>query len=208
MHHLKGKQFGKLLVIEKTNKRVRKQIVWKCKCECGNIVEVPSWNLVAGITKSCRNCIIKRKPQIEENPTKKIRLYHIWNGMKQRCNNKNSRPYKNYGGRGIKVCDEWANDYTTFAKWARANGYADNLTIERIDNNKGYSPENCKWASYVEQNNNRRSNHIIWFNGEGKTAADWERSLGLKPGTIKARVHRGIGVPRIFSKEDLRRKLI
>ena len=119
------------------------------------------------------------------------RLAHIHHGMKQRCLNSKDKLYKDYGGRGITVCAEWADSslsgihsatkgFIAFKKWALENGYADNLSLDRIDNNKGYSPEHCRWATAKEQCNNRRSNRWITYKGETKTVAQWLETLGIK----------------------------
>lgn len=100
-------------------------------------------------------------------------LYTVWSRMKERCYNKNDAAYKNYGGRGIYVCDEWKNDYLAFHEWALSSGYEYGLSIDRIDNNGPYSPENCRWATRKEQCNNRRTNLLVTYNGETKTFSQW-----------------------------------
>lgn len=112
------------------------------------------------------------------------RLYTIWSGIKQRCLNPKSVSYKNYGGRGVKVCDEWISDFTIFSKWAHENGYADDLTIERIDVNGDYCPNNCKWITRSEQAKNRRNCYVnlpITCNGITKSVVDWCAYFGLNP---------------------------
>jgi len=153
MKDLTGQKFGRLTVIEKTGKRLCGHIVWKCQCECGNIAEVMGRNLLTGHTKSC-GCLekeINEKIHIKHGDArhgkgkKRARLYWVWTYMKQRCLNPNYKSFKYYGGRGIKVCDEWKNDYPAFKKWALANGYDEELSLGRIDPDGDYCPENCQW---------------------------------------------------------------
>ena len=119
------------------------------------------------------------------------RLYNIWQMMKQRCYNPNATRFERYGGRGITVCDEWKGDFQAFKRWAMAHGYEDHLTIERIDNNRGYSPNNCRFITVAEQNQNRLVNHTITFDGVTKTLAQWAKSLGVNKTTLYYRFHAG-----------------
>lgn len=120
---------------------------------------------------------------------KEERLYSIWGSMRNRCKNKNNANYLRYGGRGITICKEW-NDYLTFKKWALENGYNDTLSIDRIDNNGNYEPSNCRWADRIMQANNKRNNHLITFNGETHTAAEWSKLTGIHYRTILSRLNR------------------
>lgn len=119
------------------------------------------------------------------------RLYSIWKGIKSRCGNPSRKSYNDYGGRGITVCDEWRNSFKTFREWSLANGYSDDLTIDRIDNDGNYGPENCRWTTRTEQCNNTRRNHIVEAFGESHTLAEWSRINGLSYNTIKTRMRRG-----------------
>lgn len=116
------------------------------------------------------------------------RLYRIWSSMKTRCNNPNCRIYMRYGGRGITICDEWQRDFAAFREWAISNGYSEELTIDRINNDEGYSPENCRWATTKEQNRNRRDNRLLTLNGNTKPLAEWAEIAGLNIPTLHKRV--------------------
>lgn len=136
------------------------------------------------------------------------RLQNIFLHMKDRCYNPNFEDYKNYGGRGITICDEWQTPHSwkggrAFKKWALENGYADNLTLDRIDVNKGYSPENCRWVSMKEQQNNKRNNRLISYNGKTQTIALWCEELELPFSTVKNRLNRGLPVEKVLSKRAL-----
>lgn len=153
---LTGKQFGRLTVIERI-KHNNTLGYWICKCECGNEKIVPTNRLTQGMTKSCgclnHDLVIERSTV---HGLRHTRLYRIWNGMKQRCHNENHPRFKDWGGRGIKVCDEWKQSFKTFYDWSIQNGYSDNLSIDRINNNGNYDPNNCRWSTVQEQNKNKR----------------------------------------------------
>ena len=136
------------------NKRTR----WVCRCECGSEVVVEAYSLKTGHTQSC-GCF-QREATSAANRThgkRKTRLYRIWVCMKTRCYQKSYHAYRHYGGRGITVCDEWLNNFQGFYDWANANGYSDELSIDRIDVNGCYSPQNCRWVTMAEQNKNKRA---------------------------------------------------
>ena len=118
------------------------------------------------------------------------RIFWVWRGMKLRCYVPSNNRYNRYGGRGIKVCDDWLGEHgaENFINWALQNGYADNLTIDRIDNDGNYEPSNCRWVTQKEQANNRRSNHILEFNGKKQTMKQWADELGIKYTTLKRRI--------------------
>lgn len=153
---------------------------WLCKCDCGNYVRVRADQLKNDRIQSC-GCMsrILSGEKHKKHGMKKTRLYRIWHNMKYRCENKRAKDYYRYGGRGITVCDEWSNDFRPFCAWATGNGYQDGLSLDRVDNSKGYSPENCRWASGKEQCRNRRNNLLIEYRGEQKTMAEWCELLGV-----------------------------
>lgn len=167
---LTGQKFGRLTALKPTKKRSGHNIIWLCQCDCGNIYEVSSNSLCRNLTKSC-GCL--RKERTAETHTKhgysKHQLYSVWSALIQRCENPNDSRYKDYGGRGISVCDEWQNSAKAFVEWALANGWEKGLTIERQNNNGNYEPKNCWFATYLEQNNNTRKLKLfIAYGPEGQ----------------------------------------
>lgn len=125
----------------------------------------------------------------EEHNTKN-RLYRIWADMKRRCKNSDRPNYKNYGGKGIRVCQEWENSFDSFREWALNNGYSDDLSIDRIDNNGNYEPSNCCWVTAKEQANNKRNNLHIEYKGETRTLAQWCEVFGLERNVVAMRIYR------------------
>ena len=200
---LSGQKFGRLIAIKCVGRTKNGNATWLCKCDCGNEKVVSSWSLRSNKTKSC-GCIKdeQRKAQGTHHETgqNRTRLYGIWSGMKTRCYNKNqANAYKKYGARGITVCDEWRSSYEAFRDWSISSGYRDDLTIDRIDFNGPYCPENCRWISVKEQNNNRRDNHILTFNGETKTMAEWTELAGFGRTVIQHRLQRGWSVEKALT---------
>lgn len=148
--NIKNQRFGRLIVIVATKKRTPSGgIIWLCRCDCGNLAEVRSTNLLSGNTMSC-GCLQKEMHIGYRHGDDRTRLYQIWGNVKTRCYNSNEQHYHRYGGRGITVCDEWKNDYVVFKKWALSNGYENNLTIDRINNDGNYEPNNCQWITRSE----------------------------------------------------------
>lgn len=194
LNDLSGKVFERLTVIKRAPNK-GECVMWLCKCSCGNFVTVRGNNLVHGITKSC-GCFKKDKYKLVDHSHSTHNesgtpLYGIWRSMKARCYNAKHKFYKHYGGRGIAVCDEWKDDYLAFSVWAKDNGYKDGLSIERIDNNKGYSPSNCMFIPKEDQPKHRRTNHIVNVNGENMTIAECSRRYGIPTSTITFRANRG-----------------
>ena len=188
MDDLIGKRYGQLTVIGYDGVHITpcgtRRHLWLCVCDCGKIKSVQGVNLKNGNTISC-GCW--KYAKIREHNTKHggvhDRLYGIWKSMKYRCNNPNDSHYANYGGKGIKVCDEW-NDYENFRKWAYSNGYDENAeygscTIDRIDNDGDYAPNNCRFADRIMQANNTSQNHFVELNGHKMTIAEFARTMNI-----------------------------
>ena len=192
-----GKRFGKLLVIKYSHQNPKTfRTYWLCKCECGNKTIVSQSHLHIGKTKSC-GCLIKQNGKRKHNLCKS-RIYRIYSRMKNVCYYKNSKDYMKYGGRGIDICEEWLgeNGLMNFYNWSIKNGYDEDLSpqecsIDRIDNNKGYSPNNCRWTTLKVQQNNTRRNHFICYNGINQTVAQWAEKLNMKYSTLHERLRKG-----------------
>ena len=176
--------------------------MWECKCDCGNLTPVSRNNLTSGHTLSC-GCLQQRMRRHGEyhkiHGQTGTRLHRIWKDMKTRCTNPNAINYDNYGGRGISVCEEWRKDSYAFREWAVANGYCDDLTLDRIDVNGNYCPENCRWVTRKEQNNNRRDNRKLTFNGRTQSIPEWAEELGLSYGGLYDRLRRGLPIEMVLA---------
>lgn len=189
---LTGQRFGKLVVIKQAESAIMKNGYplrkWLCKCDCGNDVVVRVADLKNGNTKSC-GCYqreVARKIKTKHNGCEE-RMYSIWCNMKTRCLNPNVPAYKDYGGRGITICQEWTDSYTAFRDWCLDNGYKDTLTIERIDVNRGYEPDNCTFIGKEKQPLNARSNHLVTYKGKTKTLTEWSRELHFGRGNFRSK---------------------
>lgn len=202
---LTGKRFGRLIVLQRAQNLVSKSgrnyIRWMCQCNCGNICTVLGDNLKYGRTLSC-GCYKKEHLSSLKSTHGQTdsRLYGVWQSMKARCYNAHSTHYDRYGGRGISLCDEWKNSFQTFSDWATQNGYRDGLSIERIDNDGDYTPDNCRWATMKEQANNRESNVRIAYRGEEHTATEWAAIVHISAKTLFSRIYAGWSVERVLSK--------
>lgn len=166
--------------------------MWKtkvlCKCDCGNEKVITLSNITNGRTKSC-GCIQKASKKKQKTHGKsKTRLYKLYYAMVYRCYNTKSNDYKDYGLRGITVCDEWLNDFMSFYNWAYANGYNDDLTIDRIDNNGNYEPNNCRWVDNTTQANNKRTTKYLTYNNKTQSMKQWANELDIPYSFIKYHV--------------------
>ena len=190
-----GRRFGKLMVLRRGENNSRGEARWVCRCDCGKETLVTTANLNSGNSKSC-GCdrgIIKHGGVLKG---KAERLYSVWLNMKNRCGNANAREYNCYGGRGISVCEEWSTSYDSFRRWALDNGYDSEAlfgkcTLDRIDNDKGYSPENCRWVSLKRQNNNRGNNRHLTIDGERMTVSQASEKYGIPYDRLLARLYYG-----------------
>ena len=195
-----GNKYGRLTVVGRAPNR-GKNAMWECVCECGNTVVVYGMNLRKGLSKSC-GCY-RRERAAECNTDHGgtgTRLFNIWQSMNERCYNPNCKSYANYGGRGIEVWGHWRRSFQKFQFWAINNGYQDGLTIDRVDNDGPYAPWNCRWATFREQQNNRRNNRIIEYGGERMTLTEWAIHLHMKPKTLHQRFRCGWTVERALTE--------
>jgi hypothetical protein len=195
---LLGQRFGRLSVVADAGYRIGHSCAWVCQCDCGNKAVVRSQFLVAGLTQSC-GCLHKETFTTLKHGfakrDRKTRLYQIWEQMKQRCNSPNNNAFDRYGNKGIKVCDQW-NDYMSFHNdmidsyltHVAEHGEKD-TTIDRKDNDKGYSPDNCRWATYKVQGNNRKVNLSIEYKGEVHNLTEWSEIIGMRMGTLWNRLY-------------------
>lgn len=179
-----GERFSKLVVLKEVFREGKGRWVL-CKCDCGNEKIVSLSNLRQGNVKSCR-CLL-HNATTKTHGGKGTRLYRIWAGIKSRCNNPHVQEYPRYGGRGITLCKEWL-DFDVFREWSNNNGYSDDLTIERIDVNGNYSPENCKWITLADQSRNRRNTIYVTYNNQEKTLKQWSKDTGIKYSVLFSRL--------------------
>lgn len=184
---MKKMKFGNLVPIEKIKKNDK--IFWLCQCDCGNKKIVDGRHLLSKHTRSC-GCLQKESVSkiSKTHGLSNTRLHSIWQSMKSRCSCKGGS-YKNYGGRGIFVCEEWKNSFENFYNWAINNGYKNNLYLERKNNDGNYCPENCCWITYKEQQRNKRNNHYLTYNGETKPMSEWAEILNINYGTLSYRIN-------------------
>jgi hypothetical protein len=193
-----GKRFGFLTAKEYAGKDKNGKARWTCICDCGTEVVAPANGLVTKYITSCGVCSkktngLKRRKQHRNTP-----LYRKYWSMIDRCQNKSSKVWDRYGGRGITVCDRWRKSFDDFVEDMGVPG--PKMTIERIDNNKGYSPENCRWATMQEQQRNRRDTVFLTFNSQTKCLADWAKELNVTPQALSYRVRNGYSTEDIFTK--------
>lgn len=187
---LTGQRFGRLVVegFAYTNKHRRS--MWVCKCDCGQEKIVDIQHLKNGLTKSCGCLKVDRcKERDFTHGYTGTRLYNIWCGMIDRTERSNNHAYKNYGGRGISICEEWRNSFEAFYQWAIRHGYQDGLSIDRIDVNGNYCPENCRWATAKTQANNMRRNAKFEYKGQTLTLQQWAERFHINKATLWNRLN-------------------
>jgi hypothetical protein len=189
---LSNKKFGRLTVIKFLGLDNYNQAQWMCECDCGNERQVKTSKLTSGVIISCGclNYSTTSENKIVHGMANTI-IYKRWAGIKGRCCNPKNHAYKDYGGRGIKICDEWKEDFVAFYSWAMENGYNENLSIDRIDVNGNYTPDNCRWVTSIEQQNNTRHNILLTVNGVTHTVAEWAKIVGVTRHLIYNRLANG-----------------
>ena len=188
---LTGMKFGEWNVISRGHTDKSKKIHWLCECSCGNRSEVSANSLLSGNSTKCIECSAKEKAKkCIKHGKSKDRIYNIYRGMKSRCLNKNNYSYSHYGERGIKVCDEWLGEtgFKNFYDWAMNHGYSDELSIDRINVDGNYDPNNCRWATKDEQQCNKTNSILIEYKGEKKTVAEWAKIYGINYYTLLSRI--------------------
>lgn len=195
---ISGLRSGKLTAVKKVgygiDKDGKRYALWLCKCDCGGEKIAKQHTLVTNKIKSC-GCLRKREyGKSIQHGKSRTRLYHIHNGIKERCLNPNDQHYKDYGGRGIKVCNEWIGKegFINFFVWSIENGYKENLTIDRIDVNGNYEPSNCRWTTQLEQARNTRNNVRYNINGEMLLIKEISEKYGIPESTLRGRTKRGL----------------
>lgn len=174
---------------------------WLCQCDCGKRLSVNKKNLLSGASKSCGCLSVEsNRRRLTKHGGRNTRLYSIWCNMKGRCLNSSDSDYDRYGGRGINICNEWIDDYVVFRDWAITNGYNDSLTIDRVDVNKDYCPDNCRWVDMRIQANNRTNTIYIEYNGERHTCSEWADIVGISYDTLNNRYHAGMTGEDLFKR--------
>lgn len=211
---ISGGRFGKLTVLKRDGRNENGKILWLCRCDCGQYKHFTKEYLKTSRNPNCGCEISERVIAATKHGMSYSKLYYKWSSMKSRCLNKNNDEYANYGARGIKVCDEWADaekGFENFAKWAFSVGWSENedecpQSIDRIDVNGNYEPSNCRFVTQKEQMNNTRKNIKIAYKGKTMTAKQWSEELGINYSTVWRRISEGLPVEKVFSKERLNGK--
>ena len=201
MKDITGQRFGRLVALKPAYKKNRRWY-WLSKCDCGKEKIINGGHIGREIN-SC-GCLIKDVSKYKKYKTHQqsyTRLYRIWSGVKQRCLNPKASKYEHYGGRGITLCDEWKKDFKNFSIWAKEKGYHDKLTIDRIDVNGNYEPNNCRWITQQEQCENTRRNKKITYKGKTQNLKAWCRELDLNYNTIRSRFEKEkSSIEKLFRK--------
>lgn len=196
---ISGQRFGRVLAIAYAGMNNSKHSVWNCLCDCGNYCQIEGTKLTQGKTKSC-GCLSRERASIG-NSTHGFSTHYLWSTyyhLLTRCYNPKDKSYDRYGARGITVCDRWRESFANFI--ADMGERPDGCSIDRIDNDGPYSPENCRWATISEQNSNTRQNHYLTYGGETMTIAQWGLRLGMSRQTIYSRLRYGWSVERILTE--------
>lgn len=198
--NLAGNTYGLLTVLDEHTKTHDGKTLWTCKCKCGNITRVIARDLKNGNTQSC-GCLKLKTSNGKYNYKNSKRLYTIYYGIKARCYKTSSPKYKDYGARGIIMCNEWLNSFDSFCEWSLSNGYADNLSIDRIDNNGNYEPSNCRWATNTTQCTNTRATRFFTHNGKTQPMSHWAKELNMNPSSLRRKlINKGMTLEEVINE--------
>lgn len=195
-YDLTGQRFGRLTV-SRRDANSGNQPKWLCRCDCGGERIVFGVNLRFGRTNSCGCIVVENNKAMSTGRQEYMRAYRIWGGMKQRCLNSSHHAYPDYGGRGIGVCQRWAADFGAFLE--DMGDAPAGLTLDRIDNDRGYEPGNCRWATRKEQCRNKRNNIALTFRGRTQKIFDWASELGIPRKRIYDRLIHGWTIERALT---------
>ena len=194
MNNLTGMRFGRLIAIEPVGRNKYQNVIWRCACDCGNQAFVTAANL----NKKTRSCGCLKIDLLKERSTShnmaNTKLYKVWASIKQRCTNPQNKRFSDYGGRGIDMCHEWF-EFEPFMEWAMTHGYSDGLEIDRINNDRGYYPDNCRFVDTKTNSRNKRNSHFLTFAGNTYTVSEWAEKLNIPPKAIYKRLARGWDIP-------------
>jgi hypothetical protein len=191
MIDITGVKFGRLTALRRVGTTKQRSPIWECRCDCGKIATVSTNHLRNHriVSCGCYSSEITSERNYKHGETK-TKLHNIWIHMRRRCNDKTHDKYQYYGGKGVSVCKEWQDDFLAFKSWAIENGYQDGLSIDRIDSNANYEPNNCRWADIETQMNNKSDNRLVTIGGDTKTVAQWAKCLGLTYSCFIGRVRK------------------
>lgn len=192
-----GMRYGRLTAMKRVKNSKNGQTMWQFKCECGKEIVTTGWAARSGHTTSCGCFLSETTASLKySHGMARTRIYKIYQKMKERCYKETDKSYSRYGGRGISICDDWSgeNGFDNFYKWSIKNGYSEDLTIDRMDNDGNYEPNNCRWTNAIVQANNRRNNRFVTYKGQTKTISEWSKETGISSATIRARLNKGLSV--------------
>ena len=202
-----GQKFGRLTAVRIDHQEKDYRYCWLFKCDCGGEIVARKSDVMGGRVHFCNKCKYEKQTKHGQKGT---RLYAVWNSMKQRCYNKNHKNYKLYGGRGISVCNEW-QQFEPFYNWAISNGYNENAqfmqcTIDRIDTNGNYEPNNCRWVNQKTQSENTRTAHKIEYNGEIHCLSEWARILNINRKVLEYKLKKGLSLKEIIKEFNIKER--
>lgn len=198
---LSGLRVGNVVVISLAYSNRNRGRMWNCRCDCGTEFIAQGSRLRAGKHNACEACLRSRP---RKHGASRTSMYYRWRGILGRCENPNYREYDNYGGRGIKVCARW-HEFENF--WAdMSDTYRPGMEIDRIDNDGDYTPENCRWVEHQQNQRNKRTNHLITWQGKTQTAIEWSEEIGINANTLIYRLRRGWDLDRAMTQKPMKPK--